>query len=92
MRASTSRNGPAATTLRIDFGTGPTTGVANPWRADLLTSSHSTGIRTIDTCTALPAPMRVLMKLAARMPAVFASSPWRGITHARVRRLPPGAE
>ncbi|MEU3794416.1 hypothetical protein AB0F07_32230 [Streptomyces fructofermentans] len=55
-----------------------------------VTSSHSTGIRTIDTCTALPAPVRVLMKLAARMPAVFTSSPWRGITHALVRRLPPG--
>ncbi|MGI5397309.1 saccharopine dehydrogenase family protein [Streptomyces sp. CA-251251] len=80
----------AANTTKIDFGTGPATVVANPWRADLLTAAHSTGIQTIDTYTALPAPVRVLMKLAMRMPAVFTSAPWRALTQTLVRRLPAG--
>ncbi|MET7442262.1 hypothetical protein [Streptomyces sp. NPDC005568] len=80
----------AATTKKVDFGDGPTTVATNPWRADLLTAAHSTGISTIDTYTALPALVRVLMSVAARTPGVFTSAPWRAVTSALVRRLPSG--
>ncbi|MFD4791508.1 saccharopine dehydrogenase family protein [Streptomyces sp. NPDC058459] len=82
----------AAVTRKVDFGGGPVTAAANPWRADLLTAARSTGIRTIDTYTVLPAPVRALMGLASRAPALFTSAPWRAVTNALVRRLPPGPD
>ncbi|MFD4543803.1 saccharopine dehydrogenase family protein [Streptomyces bauhiniae] len=82
----------ASVTRKIDFGRGPVTAAANPWRADLLTAAHSTGIRTIDTYTVLPAPVRTLMTLAPKAPALFTSAPWRAVTNALIRRLPPGPD
>ncbi|MCD0484085.1 saccharopine dehydrogenase NADP-binding domain-containing protein [Streptacidiphilus sp. ASG 303] len=76
--------------LRVDFGAGPVTVTANPWRADLFTAGLSTGIAAVDAYTAVPAPMGALMRLAGRLPGPFASRPWRSATGALVRRLPAG--
>lgn len=80
----------AAQRLTVDFGDGPVTTVTNPWRADLLTAGHSTGIPDIDTYIALPAPVAGLMRLAQRAPTVFDSRPWHSATKSLVRRLPAG--
>jgi short subunit dehydrogenase-like uncharacterized protein len=76
--------------LSADFGQGPVTVAANPWRADLVTAAHSTGIANIDTYTALPAPVRGLMRMAAKMPMIFGSAPWHATMNTLIRRLPPG--
>ncbi len=72
----------AAQRRRVDFGQGPVTVATNPWRADLVTAAHSTGIPTIDTYTALPGPLRGLMRLAPTVPALFGSRPWRAAMNA----------
>ncbi|SCK06177.1 trans-acting enoyl reductase family protein [Streptomyces sp. WMMB 322] len=86
------RHRAAAVTKKADFGAGPVTVASNPWRADLLTAAHSTGIPTIDTYTALPAPVRVLMRLAARLPRLFGSRAWYRLLDPLVRRLPAGPD
>ncbi len=80
----------AAQRRRVDFGQGPVTVATNPWRADLVTAAHSTGIPTIDTYTALPGPLRGLMRLAPTVPALFGSRPWRAAMNTIIRRLPAG--
>ncbi|MDN5860581.1 MAG: saccharopine dehydrogenase NADP-binding domain-containing protein, partial [Pseudonocardia sp.] len=80
----------AARRRRIDFGQGPVVAAINPWRADLFTAARSTGIPSIDVYTALPAPVRGLMRLAPRCPALFAARPWQAGTDALIRRLPTG--
>ena len=80
----------AAERLKVDFGQGEITTVTNPWRADLLTAGHSTGIPDIDTYMAMPAPVVGLMRLAPRLPSVFDSAPWHSAVRALIRRLPPG--
>lgn len=47
---------------RIDFGFGPTAALSNPWRGDLSTAYHSTGIPTIETYMVVPSPLRELMR------------------------------
>ncbi len=80
----------AARRMQVDFGQGPITVATNPWRADLVTAAYSTGIATIDAFTALPAPVRGLMRIAPRMPVLFGSAPWRAAMNALIRRLPAG--
>jgi short subunit dehydrogenase-like uncharacterized protein len=53
---------PGASARRIDFGAGETTVVTNPWRGDLVTAFHTTGIPNIDTLSAFPPPVRWLMR------------------------------
>jgi short subunit dehydrogenase-like uncharacterized protein len=80
----------ANVTTKVNFGAGPVTVANNPWRADLFTAAHSTGIPTIDTYTALPTPVRVLMRVASRLPRVFESRAWHAVLDPLVRRLPAG--
>lgn len=62
----------------------------NPWRGDLVTAAYSTGIPTIDAYTALPRPVRALMRIAPAMPALVGSSPWQAVVKALIGRLPVG--
>ncbi|MBH0776616.1 saccharopine dehydrogenase family protein [Nocardia bovistercoris] len=80
----------AARRLTVDFGQGPKTAVTNPWRADLCTAGHSTGIPDIDTYAVLPGPVATLMRLAPRLPFVFDSAAWHATMNALIRRLPAG--
>lgn len=52
-----------AGTRSVDFGQGAVTVTNNPWRGDLMTAYLSTAIPNIETYLALPAPMRLLMRL-----------------------------
>lgn len=81
---------PAEETHRIDLGDGARVAVTNPWRADLMTAYHSTGIGTIDTYTVFPAPVRWLMKARKVSGWVFARPSVQRLLGALFRRLPAG--
>lgn len=76
----------------VDFGTGAVTVTNNPWRADLVTAARSTGVATVDTWTALPGPVRGLLRLGPRFPGFFRSRAWRSTAGALLRRLPAGPD
>jgi short subunit dehydrogenase-like uncharacterized protein len=70
---------PAEHTITIDFddGDGPTTVVTNPWRADLVTTGHSTDVPNVETFAALPPPVRMLMRHGHRARPLLDSSSGR---------------
>jgi short subunit dehydrogenase-like uncharacterized protein len=80
---------PAAEVLRINLGDGPRIAVTNPWRGDLVTAWHSTGIPVIDTYTVFPPPVRWMMRsniagwLLKRRPVNM-------LLEGMIRRLPSG--
>lgn len=49
-------------TRRIDFGDGLADAISNPWRGDISTAYHSTGIPNIEVFAVIPSPMRELMR------------------------------
>ena len=61
----------------------------NPWRADLWSAWRSTGIPTITTWTALPAPLRWMMRGSARG-AIWRARATQRMIRAMVHRLPAG--
>lgn len=81
---------PAEESHRIDLGGGARMAVTNPWRADLVTAYYSTGIRTIDTYTVFPAPVRWLMKARKFSGWVFGRPSVQRFLNALFRKLPAG--
>ncbi|GAA3334815.1 saccharopine dehydrogenase NADP-binding domain-containing protein [Amorphoplanes nipponensis] len=73
-----------------DGAGGRITVVTNPWRADLVSAAVSTGVATIDTFTALPAPVRLLAALGPRAPWLFTSAVSRRLQATLLQRLPAG--
>lgn len=49
-------------TLPVDFGTHRQGVATNPWRADLVSAAHSTGIPNIDTYAVFPGILRLLRR------------------------------
>jgi short subunit dehydrogenase-like uncharacterized protein len=56
------RTMPAAARRLIDFGAGPVQTVLNPWRGDLSSAFHTTGIANIETYSAFPGALQWLMR------------------------------
>ncbi|MEM7347873.1 MAG: saccharopine dehydrogenase NADP-binding domain-containing protein [Chloroflexota bacterium] len=81
---------PAAKQRRIDFGQGDVKTVLNPWRGDLFTAYHSTGIDTIETFSAFPAPLPTVMAAERYLGWLWNSSPFQGMLTSLIRRLPAG--
>lgn len=82
---------PAESRMRIDFGDGRRRpAVLNPWRADLVTAPHSTGVRNVTTYQHLPLPVRVLMRTGPRLRPVLDSSAWQAMVRGLIARLPAG--
>ena len=52
---------PAQFRRKIDFGDGEMIAVLNPWRGDILTAYHTTGIPNIEAYSAFPLPVPQLM-------------------------------
>jgi len=81
---------PAERGLELDLGAGRTRVFTNPWRADLTTAYHSTQIANIETYTALPAPVRLIMRASRRTGRLFASRPWQALLRGAIRLMPEG--
>jgi short subunit dehydrogenase-like uncharacterized protein len=80
---------PAAEVLRLDLGDGPRIAVTNPWRGDLVTAWHSTGIPNIDTYTVFPPPVRWMMRSAVAG-WLLDRRAGKTVLDGLIRRLPPG--
>lgn len=81
---------PAEKKRKVDFGVGSVTAVTNPWRADLVTAFHSTGIPNIETYTVFPGPVSFLMDSSQYLGWLFSSSPFQGALASLIKKLPPG--
>lgn len=81
---------PAERALTLDLGAGPTKVFTNPWRGDLTTAFHSTQIANIETYTALPAPVRLVMRASRRAGRLFASRPWQALLRRVIRLMAEG--
>jgi short subunit dehydrogenase-like uncharacterized protein len=64
--------------------------VTNPWRADVVSAATSTGVPTISTFLAVPAPIRLAMRLGPVWPWLFTGGPSRRLRAALLRRIPAG--
>jgi short subunit dehydrogenase-like uncharacterized protein len=53
---------PATQKRNIDFGSGSKVAVSNPWRADLFTAYHTTGIPSVETFSVFPGPVQWMMQ------------------------------
>lgn len=81
---------PAERGHELDLGAGTTRVFTNPWRADLTTAYRSTGIPNIETYTALPAPVRLVMRSSRRAGRLFASRAWQALLRRAIRLMPEG--
>ncbi|HYH58653.1 MAG TPA: saccharopine dehydrogenase NADP-binding domain-containing protein [Thermoleophilaceae bacterium] len=81
---------PAERGHELDLGAGRTRVFTNPWRADLTTAYRSTQIPTIETYTALPPPVRLIMRSSRRAGRLFASRPWQALLRRAIRLMPEG--
>jgi short subunit dehydrogenase-like uncharacterized protein len=80
---------PGVELLQIDLGNGPRTAVSNPWRGDLVTAWHSTGIPAIDTYTVFPPSVRWLMR-SAFAGWLLKKRPVKALLNRSIRRMPAG--
>jgi short subunit dehydrogenase-like uncharacterized protein len=81
---------PAEHGIELDLGAGRTKVFTNPWRADQTTAFRSTGIPNIDTYTALPPPVRMIMRSSRRAGGLYASRPWQALLRRAIRLMPEG--
>ncbi|MCC5638569.1 saccharopine dehydrogenase NADP-binding domain-containing protein [Nostoc sp. CHAB 5844] len=81
---------PAEKKRKVDFGAGLVTAVTNPWRADIVTAFHSTGIPNIETYTVFPSPVSFLMESSQYLGWLFSSSPFQNTLANLIKKLPPG--
>ncbi|MGO9754274.1 MAG: saccharopine dehydrogenase family protein [Solirubrobacteraceae bacterium] len=81
-------------TTTVDFqdGDGPTIVVTNPWRADLVTTGHSTNVPNVETFAALPTPVRVLMRHGRRARPLLDSRLWPGLLRTITACMPEGPD
>jgi short subunit dehydrogenase-like uncharacterized protein len=81
---------PGARRREIDFGDGPVKTVTNPWRGDICTAYHSTGIGDIEAYIAPPGPLGAVMA-STRYTGWFLGSPvGQGLLRLAINRLPYG--
>lgn len=80
---------PAEKSLRVDFGHGKQTAVSNPWRADLTSAAHTTGIATIETYAVFPAPVRWIMQ-SPFLRRLWGRPAWQKGLDWLINRLPAG--
>ncbi|MFC4149845.1 saccharopine dehydrogenase family protein [Micromonospora mangrovi] len=64
--------------------------VVNPWRADVVSAGRSTGIPDVSTFFAVPAPLRLALRVAPAAPWLLGSSAGRRVRAALLRRVPEG--
>jgi len=81
---------PAERGHRLDLGAGTTKVCTNPWRADITTAYQSTGIPTVETYTAMPLPVRLVMRSSRYVGWMFASRPWQALLGVAIRFMPEG--
>ena len=81
---------PAERGIELDLGAGRTEVFTNPWRADQTTAFRSTGIPDIETYTALPPPVRMIMRSSRRAGRLFASRPYQALLRRAIRLMPEG--
>jgi short subunit dehydrogenase-like uncharacterized protein len=81
---------PGARRRRIDFGDGPVKCVTNPWRGDLCTAWHSTGVADIEVYVAPPAPLGAIMASTRYTGWFLGSSVGQGLLQRAIDRLPHG--
>lgn len=80
---------PAATSLSVDFGQGAQRAVYNPWRADLVTAYHTTGIPNIETYTVFPNPIPQIMQ-STMLRRLWEKPAWQRTLTWLIGRLPAG--
>lgn len=83
---------PAERRRRIDFGQGPKMAVSNPWRGDLTTAFHTTGIPNVETYTAFPAPVPQLMSASGWAGRFWNSQSFQRLLGRLIERLPAGPD
>ena len=81
---------PAERGHELDLGAGRTRVFTNPWRGDLTTAYRSTQIANIETYTALPPPVRLVMRSSRRAGRVFESRAWQALLRRAIRLMPEG--
>ncbi|BBD59024.1 saccharopine dehydrogenase [Nostoc sp. HK-01] len=81
---------PAEKKRQVDFGAGVVTAVTNPWRADIVTAFHSTGIPNIETYAVFPNPVSFLMESSQYLGWLFSSSLFQSTLANLIKKLPPG--
>lgn len=81
---------PAWKSCKIDLGAGSVTAVTNPWRADIVTAFHSTGIDNIEVYTVFPDPVRFLMEKSLSLGWLFNSSLFQNALARLIKTLPQG--
>jgi short subunit dehydrogenase-like uncharacterized protein len=78
-------------TRAIDFGDGPRKAITIPW-GDVASAYHTTGIPNIEVYVAVPATLRVGMRLLRWAGPLLASAPAQRFFKARVQRGPAGPD
>ena len=78
-------------TRAIDFGDGPRKAITIPW-GDVASAYHTTGIPNIEVYVALPATLRVGLRLMRWVGPALASAPVQRFLKARVLRGPAGPD
>lgn len=81
---------PGARRRKIDFGDGPVKAVTNPWRGDLCTAYHSTGIGDIEAYIAPPPPLGAVMVSTRYTGWFLGSPPGQALLRLAINRLPYG--
>ena len=81
---------PGARRRKIDFGDGPVKTVTNPWRGDLCTAYHSTGIADIEAYVAPPGPVGAVMASTRYTGWFLGSRVGQGLLRRAINRLPYG--
>jgi short subunit dehydrogenase-like uncharacterized protein len=81
---------PAERGRQLDLGAGTVTVVTNPWRADLTTAYRSTGVADIETYTAMPVPLRLIMRSSRYAGRLFDLPPWQALLRGAIRLMPEG--
>ncbi len=81
---------PAASRRPIDFGGGPVATVLNPWRGDISTAWHTTGIINIATYTAFPGPLQLAMRASRWVGWLIGSTPVQQLLRRLLRGQPAG--
>jgi short subunit dehydrogenase-like uncharacterized protein len=74
----------------VDFGSGLVTALYNPWRGDLSTAYHSTGIPNIETYAVIPPPMNMLMRASRFIGPLFGTSFMQKLLKQQVQNQPDG--
>ncbi|HEY0004498.1 MAG TPA: saccharopine dehydrogenase NADP-binding domain-containing protein [Pyrinomonadaceae bacterium] len=89
-RAGKLKSVPAAWKTRsMDFGRGPVKAVTIPW-GDVATAFYSTGIPNIEVYAAIPASMRLMMRLGRPFGWLLGSQPVQRFLKKRLDAQPPG--